>query len=46
MSVENQWLGNSKKKGSGVNEKMEDMGREIQEIKQELREEKEKVKHS
>ena len=46
LSVENQWLANSKKKSSGVNEKMEDMGREIQEIKRELREEKEKVEHS
>ena len=43
LSVESQWLANSKKKISGVNEKMEDMGIEIQEIKRELREEKEKV---
>ena len=46
LSVENQWLANSKKKSSGVNEKMEDMGIEIQELKRELREEKEKVEHS
>ena len=46
LSVENQWLANSKKKSSGVDEKMEDMGRELQEVKQELREEKEKVELS
>ena len=44
LSVENQWLANNKKKSSGDTEKMEDMGRELHELKQELKEEKEKVR--
>jgi hypothetical protein len=44
LKVENQWLVSSNKKASGSEEKLEDMARELQELKLELRNEKEKVK--
>ena len=44
LKVENQWLvSNKKKKTSGSEEKVEDMARELQELKLELRNGKEKV---
>ena len=43
MNVENKWLANNTKKSSEVNGKIEDMERELHELKHELREEKEKV---
>merc|ERR1712123_51809 len=43
LKVENQWLVNNNKKGNGNEEKAEDMARELQELKVELRKEKEKV---
>ena len=43
LRVENQWLVGNNKKSNGNGEKVEDMARELQEIKLELRNEKEKV---
>ena len=43
LKVENQWLVSNNKKASGSEEKVEDMARELQELKLELRNEKEKV---
>jgi len=43
LKVENQWLVNNNKKSNGNEEKVEDMARELQELKVELRKEKEKV---
>jgi len=45
LRVENQWLVSNKKKNSGSYEKAEDMARELQDLKLELRNEKEKVKN-
>ena len=44
MKVENQWLVSNKKKTSGSEEKVEDMAIELQELKREIKDEKEKVK--
>ena len=44
LRVENQWLVNNNKKSSGKQETAEDIAREIQDLKLELRNEKEKVK--
>ena len=43
LNVENKWLANNTKKSSEVNGKIEDMERELHELKHELRDEKEKV---
>ena len=43
LKVENQWLVSNNKKGTGSEEKVEDMARELQELKIALRNEKEKV---
>ena len=43
MKVENQWLVNNKRISSGTEEKVEDMARDLQGLKRELKEEKEKV---
>ena len=43
LNVENKWLANNTKKTSGVNAKIEDMERELHDLKHDLREEKEKV---
>jgi len=44
-NVENKWLASNTKKTSGVNAKIEDMERELHDLKHDLREEKEKVKN-
>jgi len=43
LREENQWLVNNNKRSSGKQEKAEDIAREIQDLKLELRNEKEKV---
>ena len=43
LKVENQWLVSNNKQASGSEEKVEDMARELQDLKLELRNEKEKV---
>ena len=43
LKVENQWLVSNNKKTSGSEEKVEDMAKELQELKLELMNEKEKV---
>ena len=44
LKVENQWLVNSQKKTSSIEDKMEERAREIQELRKELQEERAKVK--
>ena len=44
LRVENQWLVNNNKRSSGKQETAEDIAREIQDLKLELRNEKDKVK--
>ena len=44
LKVENLWLVSNNKKASGGEEKVEDMARKVQELKLELRNEKEKVR--
>ena len=43
LKVENQWLATSQKKASSIEGKMEESAREIQELRKELRDEKDKV---
>ena len=43
LKVENQWLATSQKKTSSIEGKMEESAREIQELRKELRDEKDKV---
>merc|ERR1712018_574807 len=45
LKVENQWLVSNNKKSSGRHEKAEDIARELQDLKLQLRNEKEKVKN-
>jgi len=45
LKVENQWLVNSQKKTSSIEDKMEERAREIQELRKELQEERAKVKN-
>ena len=43
LKVENQWLATSQKKASSIEGKVEESAREIQELRKELRDEKDKV---
>ena len=44
IKVENQWLVTNKKNRGGSEERVEDLARELLDLKRELKEEKEKVK--
>ena len=43
IKVENQWLVTNKKNRGGSEERVEDLARELQDLKRELKEEREKV---